>query len=77
MADEKDKKRVAVFVKGGQVVMSEDMTEGEALQEMERILGEEPGTGGTTKIIRLGKRAAFRSIDFERIEIQDPPAYFA
>jgi hypothetical protein len=65
-------KRVAVFLKNGTTVVSEDMDEEAAQAEFERILSEGPAHSlSKDALIRVGKTAAFRSEDFSRIEIQE------
>jgi hypothetical protein len=64
-------KRVAVFLKDGSSVVSENLEEDAAQAEFDRIVAERPGTGFAGKIIKVGKSAAFRSGDFTRIEVQD------
>ena len=66
-------KRVAVFLKDGSVVMSEDMAEDAAQAEFERILAEDPGQGFPGRLIKVGTSAAFKAADFSRLEVQDPP----
>jgi hypothetical protein len=63
--------RVVVFLRDGSSVASEEMSDESAQHELERILSQGPRKGSAGKIIKLGKTAAFRSIDFVRAEIQD------
>ncbi len=75
---EDTKKCVVVSLKDGNTVESEYMEEEAAQAEFERILAEKPGPGALgDEIIRVGKRAAFKSGDFARIEVKSEPVYFA
>jgi hypothetical protein len=60
--------RVVVFLRDGSSVASEEMSDESAQHELERILSQGPRKGSAW-IIKLGKKAAFRSIDFVRAEI--------
>jgi hypothetical protein len=75
MSEDSDK-RIVVFLKDGNTVESEYMEEEAAQAEFERILAERPGQGAA-EVIRVGKRAAFRSGEFSRIEIQARQVFVA
>ena len=74
---EDSEKRVVVHLKDGNKVASEYMEEEAAQAEFERNLAEKPGQGPVNEIIRVGKTAAFKSGDFSRIELHDPPVLIA
>jgi hypothetical protein len=73
---EDSEKCVVVFLKNGKTVESEYMEEGAAQAEFERILAERPGQTAV-EVIRVGKRAAFQSGEFSRIEIQGHQVFIA
>jgi uncharacterized Fe-S cluster-containing protein len=75
MSDDTEK-CVVVFLKDGSSVESEYMGGDHAQAEFERILEEKPGQGSANELIRVGKRAAFKSGEFSHIEIRGEPVYY-
>jgi hypothetical protein len=73
---EDSEKRVVVFLKDGNTAESEYMDKEAAQAEFERILAERPGQN-SVEVIRVGTRAAFRSGEFSRIEIQGHQVFAA